>query len=90
MAAAISLWVMQTSPWKSHLPAFCLVILPESQLKSSGFVRMERQVDGLAGYELTIESSTTTSGITFDGHKSFEINNGSRLPVSKPCNVVDT
>ncbi|KAB8215870.1 hypothetical protein BDV33DRAFT_180049 [Aspergillus novoparasiticus] len=23
MAAAISLWVMQTSPWKSHLPAVC-------------------------------------------------------------------
>ncbi|KAE8306311.1 hypothetical protein BDV41DRAFT_570049 [Aspergillus transmontanensis] len=66
MAAAISLWVMQTSPWKSHLPT----------LKSSGFIRME-----------ITASITTTSGITFDGIKSFEINNGSRLPVSKPCNV---
>ncbi|KAE8411532.1 hypothetical protein BDV36DRAFT_274340 [Aspergillus pseudocaelatus] len=39
--AAISLWVMQTSRWKSHVLCILLVILPESKLKSSGFVRME-------------------------------------------------
>ncbi|KAE8132308.1 hypothetical protein BDV38DRAFT_261724 [Aspergillus pseudotamarii] len=41
--ATISLWVIQTSPWKSHVLFFCilLVILPESKLKGSGFVRME-------------------------------------------------